>query len=663
MILQLQQEGSTAADSAEAREWFTAAELAEMNLPGLPGDKRSLNRRARDENWHLRVDADGAPLSRARIGRGGGTEFHVAMLPPAAQLELAKRGIAPNLAEAALAAPAAATGWQWYEAQSAKVKAEAERRAAIVAEIALLEAAGMTRTGAVAEANRRYGVATSTLWNWLRLIEGVLPADRLPALAPRRKGGGREAEIDPVLWNAFKSDYLRLSGATLTSCYDRARELADARGLPIPSERKFRRELERDVDPRVIMLRRKGEEALRRSLPSQRRTVADMHALELVNIDGHKFDVFVKTSDGRVIRPIMVALQDIYSRKFVAWRVCEAESAFHVRLVFATLFEKYGVPKGCVLDNGRGFASKWITGGAKNRFRFKVKPEDPTGLLTALGIEIHWTLPYRGQSKPIERGFRDLCDRIAKHPAMEGAYTGNTPLAKPENYGSRAIAWDEFVAHVDRGMAAHNAKLGRRTETARGRSFDEVFAESYARAPIGKASPAQLRMALLAAEQVRLSKQTGEITLFGNRYWSDGCGQIAGQLVTVRFDPDNLMQDIHLYAQDGRYLTSAQIIADTGFLDANGAKIAAKQLAEYRRRISDAAEAEQLLSAAEVAAMLPGAIESELPEPAVIRPVRHRGQTAAALKLADPAPRPAQEDRTDRIFAAFDRLGGLKLVE
>src|SRR5690606_38912620 len=142
-----------------------------------------------------------------------------------------------------------------------------------------------------------------------------------------------------------------------------------------------------------------------------------------------------------------------------------------------------------------------------------------TGLLTSLGIRIHWALPFRGQSKPIERGFRDLCDTIAKHPAMEGAYTGNSPTAKPENYGSRAVPMERFVEIVAAGIAAHNARLGRRTETAHGRSFDETFAESYAAAPIGKALPEQLRMAPLAAEQVRGDRRTGEVKLCGNRYW------------------------------------------------------------------------------------------------------------------------------------------------
>ena len=252
----------------------------------------------------------------------------------------------------------------------------------------------------------------------------------------------------------------------------------------MPSERTFRRRLD-TIEPGVVLLKRDGPEALRQSIPAQRRTVDHLHALEHVNVDGHRFDVFVKDAEGRVFRPTMVAIQDISSSKIVGWRLGETESAVLTRLAFADVFRDFGIPKHCTLDNGRAFASKWITGGAKTRYRFKIREEEPTGLLTGLGIEIHWATPYRGQSKPIERAFRDMCDRIAKHPAMEGAYTGNSPMAKPDNYGSRAIPMDDFVVHVAQGIAAHNARLGRRGRNYAGRSFDQVFAESYAAAPIG----------------------------------------------------------------------------------------------------------------------------------------------------------------------------------
>ncbi|WP_225205360.1 transposase domain-containing protein [Novosphingobium huizhouense] len=630
-----------------AREWFTAAELADLALPGLPADKRAMNRFADERRWKIQADKAGNYLARPRAGRGGGLEFHVSLLPGPARIELARKLGETVLVEAE---DPAASSWTWYELQGDKVKAAAEQRAAIVAQIELLEQSGLSRTMAVNAAAIEHGKSAQTIWNWLKLIDGVAPHNRLPALAPRVRGGGREAEIDDEIWRIFLSDYLRPEQPTLTSCYDRTAEIAKERGLDMPSERSVRRKLDREVDPRVQLLRRKGEEALRRSIPAQKRTVAELHALELVNIDGHKFDVFVRTGEGRVIRPIMVAIQDVYSRKFLAWRIGGEESAVQTRLCFADLFQNFGIPKACLLDNGRAFASKWITGGANSRFRFKIREEDPTGLLTGLGIQIHWATPYRGQSKPIERGFRDLCDRIAKHPAFAGAYVGNNPMAKPENYGSRAIDWAEFVAQVDKGMADHNARLSRRTESARGRSFDETFAESYARSPIGKATPEQMRLALLAGEQKRIDRQTGEIRLFGNRYWSPECGRLHGQQVTVRFDPDNLLRDVHLYDLQGRYLCAAQLLGDVHFLDAAEAKATAKRVAEYRRRIRDAVEAQDLLTAAQVASLQVDAPMPVLPEPQVIRPVRHRGQSAAALK---PVTAPAQPEHESRVFAAL----------
>lgn len=638
------------------REWFTAAELAEFRLPGLPHDKRAMNRHARDSRWLIKCDAAGLPLSRPRAGRGGGVEFHVTLLPGAARIELGRKLGVTTLLEAE---DPTAEGWRWYDLQSDKAKSEAHRRVAIIAEIELLEQSGLTSTMAVNAASIEHQVSAATIWGWRDKVRGVARQNRLVALAPRRKGGGREADIDDQLWTIFLSDFLRLEQPTLTSCYDRTKEIAASRGLSLPSERSVRRKLEREVDPRVLKLRREGEESLRRSIPAQRRTVAHLHAMEIVNIDGHKFDVFVKTGEGQIIRPIMVTIQDIYSRKVLAWRIGGEESAVQTRLCFADLFQNWGVPKECVLDNGRAFASKWITGGAGSRFRFKIKPEEPTGLLTGLGIQIHWATPYRGQSKPIERAFRDMCDRIAKHPAFAGAYVGNNPMAKPENYGSRAVEWDAFVAQVNKGIADHNARLNRRTETAKGRSFDQAFSDSYAVAPIGKASPEIMRLALLAGEQKRINRETGEITLFGNRYWSSECGRLHGQNVTVRFDPDNLLRDIHLYDQAGAYLCAAQLFGDVRFLDAAAAKATAKMVAEYRKRIRDGMNAEGLLTAAQVAALQIDAPEPEVTEPQVYRPVRHRGQTAAALKVAaQAAPRITEQARSEnKAFAA------LKLVK
>lgn len=625
-----------------ARDWFTATELAELALPGLPADKRAINRRARDERWHLRTGSDGNPLVRPRAGRGGGVEFHVSLLPGAARIALDQRNPAtlPNPANEAVAG-----GWRWYESQSATTRAEAEHRLAVCREIDLLEQSGMTRTAAVADTAERRAIGKATLWTWLRLINGVPPRDWLPALAPRRQGGGCEVDIDSALWTIFKSDYLRPSEPTLTSCYERTAAIAAERGLSLPSEKTMRRRLIAEVDPRIILYRRKGEEALRRSIPAQRRTVEHLHAMECVNIDGHKFDVFVTPPGGGTpIRPMMVALQDIRSSKIVAWRLGETESTTLARLAVADMIRDVGIPKRLTTDNGRAFASKFFTGGTTTRFRGKILATDPTGLLVALGIDIDWALPYRGQSKPIERAFRDLCDTISRAPACDGAYTGPNSQQKPENYGKRAVPWDEFHAHVTQGIQRHNARLGRKGRDYRGRSFDQVFAETFVE--IGKASPEQLRMALLAAEQLRVDRQTGEIKLFGNRYWAPGCGQLHGQLITVRFDPDNLHSEVHAYAQDGRFLLTVPVQDDSGWGEVEGARDSERRHKGYRRQIREGEQAEQLLTAQELAAMQARIAPADIAIPDVIRPVRHRGQTAAALK-SDPAP--LADPETDRL--------------
>src|SRR3546814_13060658 len=107
------------------------------------------------------------------------------------------------------------------------------------------------------------------------------------------------------------------------------------------------------------------------------------------------------------------------------------------RLVFADLFQNWGIPQGLLADHGRAFASKWLTGGAKTRFRFKVRDEDPTGLLVALGVTLPGAKTYRGRSKPIARGLRHPCDAVAKQPATDGSDTRHRPTAQAHNKGTR----------------------------------------------------------------------------------------------------------------------------------------------------------------------------------------------------------------------------------
>ncbi len=656
--------------------WFTAAELADLRLPGLSSAKRKINELAQAERWALRTDVGGMPLHRQKQGRGGGIEYHVAVLPPSASAELVKRGICgtrvsvPANDDAGGEDADKARLWSWFDQQSDAVKAEAARRLGVLNGIEALEGTGLTVTAAIAAMAARHDVGVSTIAEWRKSICGVAARDRLPVLAPQRKGGGKEAEVDDGAWRFLLSDYLRPERPTFASCYERCRrEYCGPRGLDLPHQKTLMRKLDRDVPAAVVTLKRHGADALRGTLPPQQRSVAGLHALELVNIDGHKCDVFVRWPAGHIARPILVAIQDVYSRKILSWRVAETEDQVVTRLAFADLFKDWGIPRGCLLDNGRAFASKMITGGAKTRFRFGIREDDPTGLLPALDINTHWALPYRGQSKPIERAWRDLCDNVAKHPAFSGAYVGNRPDAKPENYGERAIDLELFKRVLKAGIDAHNERPNRQTEMARGRlSLNDVFNASYATATIGKAGPEQLRMALLASQVVSTDRKNGSVKTLGNVWWSPEMSALAGRKVILRYDPDNLSAPVHVYGLDGRYLTTADLQGRTAFLDQAAAKTRARQEANLKKATKAQAAAYQLLTAAELAAMMPDLpdgpdTDEEAPRPSVIRPVRARGNALLKPAMA-PAVTPETEDVTDRWVRATERLSPhLRVVE
>lgn len=641
-----------------ASTWLTAAEIAERNLPGLPADKRAVNALATTTGWAQQTGDDGTPLARRRAARGGGTEYHASLFPDEAQERLS-RLVQHSPTAANDISTADENAWAWFDAQSGSTKAKAGERLAILTEVENCINAGAMRTVAFETVGRKHAVSSRAISDWFNLVGSLPRADWLPRLAPQYRGGGKEIEIDADAWRIIKTDYLRLEKPSFAACYNRlVEDYARPRGIALPNAKTLKRRMDREISAALKKSKQEGGEALRRTVPPQRRTIMDLHAMQAVNVDGHTFDVFVQWEDGRIDRPVMVGIQDLYSRKLLAHRIGETESTLLTRMAFADMFRDHGIPQQAVLDNGRAFASKALTGGAKTRFRFKIKDSDPTGVLTALGIVTHWTMPYRGSSKPIERAWRDLCEDIAKHPAVAGAYTGNTPNAKPDNYRERAIPIAEFREHVARRIAAHNARSGRRTEAAQGGSFDTAFAASYAVSAIGRASAAQLRLALLVADDRRCHRETGSVTLAGNRYWSPDMIELAGQMVTVRCDPDNLHSEIHVYLANGRYFGAAPVIEKTGFFDKAGAERRGKLEKAVRRKVRDAETAADLLRVDQLAELLsePTAPAPQ-PTPGATRIVRHRGQTAAALKPIDQAvSEPAAPAFIDGFLDGFAQL-------
>lgn len=627
------------------KAWFSLKDLAAA--PGVPSKVQNIRARAVRESW----------LRRPRRGKGGGFEYHISSLPAVTQsaIRAAEPADTPNTPEATNPPPITSSSrrhfgiaggagearlvdgdrhippagrrafWQAWERASRRQKAEARRRAALCERIAAMVAGGLkvsvaVRMVAADETTRLSERRLQQLWDAVR----TMPASNwLPALVSGHLRGGHDAaECDPRAWDMFLADYLRLEKPAFSACYRRVVAAAELHRWAVPSERTLARRVER-LPTTMRVFKREGEVALKRLYPPLKRSVKDLSAMEWLNGDGYLHNVFVRWPDGRVARPKTWFFQDVFSRKILAWRVDETEHSGQIRLAFGDVVERFGVPRHLTVDNTRAVANKFLTGGVPNRYRFRInEDEDPVGMLSVLGVKVHWTSVTQagervrgwGQAKPVERafgvgGFGEVVD---KHPKFAGAFAGEDTTRKPENYGAAAVALDEFRAVLDEEIAAWNARPGRRSEMAGGvKSFDQVFAESYAAARVVKGTPEQRRLWLLETEAVKVQRDATVVLKAGgvagrgmNRYHADFLYQMIGKRVVVRFDPDALHGSVHIYKREGPYIGEAACVHAAGFGDADAARKVNRARREMVKATKKLAASEIRMDLDEVAARL-----------------------------------------------------------
>ncbi|WP_126456699.1 transposase domain-containing protein [Sulfuriflexus mobilis] len=634
-----------------SKEWYSASELA--GVQGMPTSVRGVNKMG-----------DRGDITRQKRTKGKGWEYHLYSLPTDTQaaLLIQQQPVAtakPAIKKAGIHHYDSEGLWANYESKSETAKQQAQDRlAAINAALTLIEN-GTAKSVAWNTAAKTAGVSKATLYRQYGKVEHYHRSDWLAALVSGYTGRTAKAECSDEAWSFFKSDYLRLEQPGAAACYDRLQRTAAEHGWAIPSLRTLERKIEKDIPPTVRVLMREGEYALMRMYPAQQRSIRDLHALQWINGDGYQHNVFVEWPNGDIVRPKTWFWQDIYSRKILSYRTDISENTDVIRLSFGDLVEQYGLSDDVTIDNTRAAANKWMTGGVANRYRFKVKKDDPLGLFPTLGIQVHWTSVLagkgHGQAKPIERSFGvgGLGEYVDKHPAFAGAHTGANPMAKPDNYGSKVVPLDTFLKVLDQEISAWNAKEGRRTEICDGvQSFNQAFNDSYEKATIRKATAEQRRLWLLTAEAVNV-KADATVTLDAgkasgigkNRYGSDALYEFVGKKVVVRFDPQALHDNVHLYTLDSRYIGEAQCITTTGFGDTTAAREHTRQRTAMIKATKIAAKAEDKMDAIEIAGMVPTMPVEHPPQAGSVRlfnPVTHqrkapqkRALTAAEQAIAE----------------------------
>lgn len=603
---------------------YSAKELVGLSLSTLPNSVQGILYQAKKNCW----------ATQKRVGKGGGVEYAVKSMPEDVQAEivvkLGKSAVKnlPVLAEESAPVDAQLL-WASYEQGTAKQQQKAQMKLGIMFAVAELVNGGVKILDALALVCHKHNqdgekpVTVSALKSWWYQVKDADRSLWLPLLMDSygAHSESREAAFTPEAWAFFRADYFRNERPQFGSCYERLKRAASANGWVIPSPSSIKRKILREIPKTHQTYLRDGTYALSRMYPSLIRTVAGIEAMEWVNGDGYKHNVWVRWHNGHIIRPKTWLWQDVRTRKILAYRCDESENTNMIRLALLDVVNKYGIPKHLTIDNTKAAANKKMTGGVKNRYRFKVREDEVQGIIPALGIQLHWTtVRYgrgRGQAKPIERAFSHggLGELVDKHPLLAGYHAGDNALDKPDNYqGNKAgVDYESFILALEEGIQMFNERQDRATEICQGKlSFNQAFERDYAVTEKRWATPEQLRYLLTLHEEVTLKengtftlKAGGEVQGLRNRYEAYELIGTNHKKVVVRYDPNNLHDAVWVYSLDGTYLAEAHCTVDAAFGDTTAAQDHSRKEREFVRHTQKAAKAAQDMAIQEAAAYMP----------------------------------------------------------
>lgn len=622
--------------------WLSPKECA--GLSGLPKTAAGVIYVAKKQGWNNRV--------RTGIKGGKAIEYHVSVLPPEARAELLLRnaaieasvgGVKISRPDVSMMDSLRHKLWQRWENATDTQRKLAEKWHPALLLVDELIVSGLTVKSAVKISAGKFQISACSLRDKYYRVKKFAKSDWMAVLIDNRGGTRRDAmkcEFEETAWQYLLADYLRPEKPAFSKCYERLELAAREHGWVIPSRPTVYRRVQL-LDPAIVIACREGENALARMFPSQRRTVANLHAMEWLNADGYQHNVRVRWYNGEELRPKTWFWQDVHSRKIVSYRTDVSENKDSIRLSLMDAIRAYGKPEHVTIDNTRAAANKQLSGGQPNRYRFKVREDDPVGILTMLGIKVHWTGIIGGkgwgQAKPVERAFGvgGLGEYVDKHPLLAGAFTGENTQSKPDNYGSRVVDVDTFLEALAEGVAMFNARVGRNTEMCKGSlSFDQAFERSYSKAMITRLTEEQIRQLMLPSEAVTV-KMNGEFllesggTLYGrkNSYWNPALADLRKRKITVRFDPQNLHGEVACYDLEGRFICMAECRSPVAFGDTESGREHSRQRTAMIRHTKRAAKAQRRMSVIEMNDLLPKISQPAPPERHIVERVFASGNT------------------------------------
>ncbi len=589
---------------------YTAQELAELRLPGMPETRPGIVARAKKHQW----------VSRSRSGRGGGIEYALESLPEDAQEAIRvqmyqsilgnkldsnpvyprKTSTVRQRDELELIRQCPALLTREVGSLTEKQKLIADARATLVMEVEKLRDAGMSRTAAVSyvsiesrkgtlpahllkaaemanarKGSSRAGVGTRSLQEWLTIFETTKPGvERMAMLAPGHLKAKKPEQIKWLPdflahWRSRKGPFLREAYRDFKAEWLVVYADQPALAAACPSYDAVRRAMEKLPRREKARGRVSGSAALAYEC-FQKRDWSQMPVNGCWIADGKSLEMKVAHPDhGRPFTPELTLIIDGRTRFITGWSLALSESVIAVADAYRFAMKHFGKPLFVYSDNGGGETNKTLDA-------------DVTGIFSRLGIEHPTSIPGRPQSRGI---IERLNKGVPRRVAMQfDTFSGDSADREHARITSRAIqsavkaqengreltpvqraalgklpSWQQLLdaialevdvynnSHEHRELPKRNGR--HMTPAAYRRTVLETEGDD-----IEYLTDVELREAFMP-EMVRTA-QRGWLRLFNNDYFSEELIQVDSEEVRVAFDIHD-PQSVIVRRMDGSYVCTA----------------------------------------------------------------------------------------------------------
>lgn len=405
----------------------------------------------------------------------------------------------------------------------------------------------------------------------LALCRKPKDANTFPTLPPEQRA---------LIENIWFDRRFRANNGTMQLLWERFEEEAEKRGWEYPSQKtveryiNYIRHLPGAASAECLAADGKREWKNKKQIKA-RRDSTSLDVMELVVGDEHTFDLWVQYNapNGKVkaVRPKLVAWMDQRSRCIMGDVICINANSQTLKesLVKMLYSEIGGVPKALLIDNGKDYTSREMTG--QNRKERKIEFDfdaDTEGFYKTIRIQrVSRAKPYEPWVKPIERAFGQVCSNFSKRfDSYTGTLTGSRTDGKRKKdidkmlERGELLTMEEFYAEWKKWLDKYHQRPHDGLKNDQWHTPLEVFqnAERYERD-----TPARSYTAMMLMKAKTVTVRNFGIQFLGSIYTDSELGKYVGERVHIKWDVDDVSR-LYVYETNGKRIceaVSAEILA------------------------------------------------------------------------------------------------------